>query len=479
MHFSIPDTQEFSDDNGSNYTGYNIHINGMYHCTVRYKQLHSLNDQLKKLHGSNSLPPFPPKKLLPLSNNQLEERRSFLEKYIQTVGQTANLMNTEVFTGFLLSAQFESFSKTCEEVPIDVFLMNGYRITINAFINESSDQILEKVCNQINLPLKYMYYFCLFLIQREDNGDIVIVRRLQNFECPFISQKSIQVNTRVVLRKSYWDPAYDKYLMEDKTALNLIYTQAVSDIERGWIYCNKDTQSHLATLQARGAKLEYMEMAQTLKYYGYTQFKPCTCDYPSPGSHSIVSAGSRELSLRVKLSTGEMKEGSFKVTRMRCWRITTHNEANDNSDENNTKNEEKNCSLELSFEYLIAKDKLQWISIFSNQAILMSVCLQSMVDELLLKKTGLDIKQPNSLNKNETFSYMKRDGSSHQICLSQSNSLDCLSNPVNGHIKSPTKSEPSMSMKKLSERLSSVNVKTKVPPLVENYAFEGIGDDDL
>lgn len=50
-------------------------------------------------------------------------------------------------------------------------------------------------------------------------------------------------------------------------------------------------------------------------------------------------------------------------------------------------------NLELSFEYLMAKEKLQWISIYSEQAILMSVCLQSMVDELLLKKVGAKIKQ--------------------------------------------------------------------------------------
>lgn len=43
------------------------------------------------------------------------------------------------------------------------------------------------------------------------------------------------------------------------------------------------------------------------------------------------------------------------------------------------------CSLELSFEYLIARNELQWITIISEQAILMSVCLQAMIDELLQK----------------------------------------------------------------------------------------------
>lgn len=47
--------------------------------------------------------------------------------------------------------------------------------------------------------------------------------------------------------------------------------------------------------------------------------------------------------------------------------------------------------MELAFEYLMARDKLQWVTITSDQAILISVCLQSIVDELLLKKAGMKI----------------------------------------------------------------------------------------
>ena len=66
--------------------------------------------------------------------------------------------------------------------------------------------------------------------------------------------------------------------------------------------------------------------------------------------------------------------------------------------ENNTEGSSSSTTpgqaqLELSFEYLMSKDKLQWITISSEQAILMSVCLQAMVDELLLKKTGMKRKQ--------------------------------------------------------------------------------------
>lgn len=49
--------------------------------------------------------------------------------------------------------------------------------------------------------------------------------------------------------------------------------------------------------------------------------------------------------------------------------------------------------MELSFEYLMAKNTLQWISVSSEHAILMSACLQSIVDELLNQKDGHDLRQ--------------------------------------------------------------------------------------
>lgn len=46
--------------------------------------------------------------------------------------------------------------------------------------------------------------------------------------------------------------------------------------------------------------------------------------------------------------------------------------------------------MELSFEYLMSKNSLQWITISSEQTMLMSVCLQSIVDELLNQKEGTE-----------------------------------------------------------------------------------------
>lgn len=50
-------------------------------------------------------------------------------------------------------------------------------------------------------------------------------------------------------------------------------------------------------------------------------------------------------------------------------------------------------NTELSFEYLLARNTLKWITITSEHAILISLCLQSIVDELLNQKDGYDLRQ--------------------------------------------------------------------------------------
>ena len=69
----------------------------MPHCTVRYRQLHSLHEQLRREYGPTAVPGFPPKKFLPLTGSQLEDRRASLEKYIQT-GE--NMQLSLIFASF-------------------------------------------------------------------------------------------------------------------------------------------------------------------------------------------------------------------------------------------------------------------------------------------------------------------------------------------------------------------------------------------
>ncbi|KAH7969290.1 hypothetical protein HPB52_016579 [Rhipicephalus sanguineus] len=138
--------------------------------------------------------------------------------------------------------------------------------------------------------------------------------------------------------------------------------------------------------------------------------------------------------------------------------------ANGECSGNSQSSDGKHQRLELSFEYLMSKNKLQWITVVSSQAILLSVCLQGMVGELLLKKQGANRPQSNNSRQRPgsgrrgSWSFLKRDGSSYQISVSRSASTDGIV-----HETDPKRNSGIMSPK----------------ATMENDAFEGIGDDDL
>ena len=127
-----------------------MHINGLYHCTVRYKQLHNLHEQLTK-DLEVPLPSFPPKKFFPLTVHQQEDRRLSLDKYIQTIGQNTSINDSELLNGFLLSAQLESAAAVIEDENVSVFLMNGTKINLDVTVTDNSGQVLKVILHDFTL----------------------------------------------------------------------------------------------------------------------------------------------------------------------------------------------------------------------------------------------------------------------------------------------------------------------------------------
>lgn len=398
MHFSIPETTIQEDGKGVKYRSYSVNINGVLHCQLRYRQFLALHQQLRREFGG-TLPPFPPKKLFTLSDQEIEERRLHIEKYLQLVSQDARISNSPTFNNLLLVAQQETRRETREDVSLEIFLMNEHRISVDVQNVEQTDSVLEKVCQQLSVPEQFHYCFSLFLIRRDSDGDITVVRKLQDFESPYISQKALSSSMalqsedelgplKIVLRKSCWDTSLDDALLAETATLNLLYIQTLADIERGWILTSADTKQQLALMQAKGAKRQYMEVARSLKFYSYLLFRPGISDYPEPHTRATLAFGKSSINMRLYTPSGEIKEVVFKVTRIRCWRIMTSGSPVINPSANRPLNSDQESKLELSFEYLVAADKLQWITVISNQAILMSLCLQSMVEELVRLKAG-------------------------------------------------------------------------------------------
>ncbi|KAM9382706.1 sorting nexin-17 isoform 1-T1 [Phaethornis superciliosus] len=502
MHFSIPETETRAGDGGAAYVAYNIHVNGVLHCRVRYSQLLGLHEQLRKEYGANVVPAFPPKKIFTLTPAEVEQRREQLEKYMQAVRQDPMLGGSETFNSFLRKAQQETQQIPTEEVVLEVMLSNGQKVKVTILTSDQTEDVLEAVASKLDLPDDLVGYFSLFLVRDTKDGAFSFVRKLQEFELPYVSVTSLHnAEFRIILRKSYWDSSYDDDVMEHHVGLNLLYAQTVSDIEHRWILVNKEQHRQLKSLQekvskkevgegtvlsleqflqwggGRGAELaafsrlcpQFIRLAQTLKYYGYLKFDPCVTDFPEKGCHVVVSAGNNELNFQVRLPNEQIKEGSFKVTRMRCWRVTSSVPmSNGPSGSSPGKSEVK---LELAFEYLMSKDRLQWVTITSPQAIMLSICLQSMVDELMVKKSGGSIRKMFRRRANGA--------------LRRSDSQQAVKSPP--LLDSPdTSREP---MAKLSSKLTSVSLRgishsnsaneVGANDFHGNYAFEGIGDEDL
>ena len=91
---------------------------------------------------------------MPLSLNQLEDRRIGLEKYLQLLSQDPRVANGITFNGFLLAAQQETASEKSDEVDLDVYLMNDSKISIRGLTVLQTEEVLEVRFEIFKLDLK-------------------------------------------------------------------------------------------------------------------------------------------------------------------------------------------------------------------------------------------------------------------------------------------------------------------------------------
>lgn len=376
MHFSIPETEELFVDpttKTGQHTAFHLHVNGVYHCTLRYSQLFDFHEKMKTEFGQLVPPDFPPKKLLGLTQSQLEQRRSALEVFVQRCSQEPAIAQSPSWVNFLMKAQKE-VQVYCEQEHLDIFLINGKKVELDCLSTDRTDEILEAVCKQIGLSPELTYYFGLFLVQNGQRGGTVI-RRLQDFESPFISLSRFGITKgQLQLRKHYWSRDLEDVMYEDKTALNLIYTQVVHELKHDLTPVSEKGKQALNKAKSEGNKIEFMKLCRTMPGYGAMQWENQLCSYPLADSINKVLITFGELVMIFP----DGRNMSFGVSRIRCWKISGS----------------LKTGLELGFHYLKAKDELIWIYIKSPHAILMSMFLQSVVDELLRLRFKKPLRVP-------------------------------------------------------------------------------------
>ena len=230
MHFSISDTEELLDQHGGAYTSYRLFCNGTFHGSVRYRELYELHELLSS--SFSDLPSFPPKKLFHLSAVELSGRRLALEKYLQNLGQSGEILQSAVFHEFLRKIQLRCCTDTLTAGTYSVFLLNGNAVALTVSDPKiHSDELLALVCEEVKLPAELISFFALYLAL-EEGGRQSVLKKFAPFEVPLavlnvnsvdallektggISKRTVPGNgvngtrrsdqsLRIVLRKSYW-----------------------------------------------------------------------------------------------------------------------------------------------------------------------------------------------------------------------------------------------------------------------------------
>lgn len=385
MYFSIPETSEIVAKRNSSpqvYTLFHIHINGIHHCSLRYSQLRQFHDDLHRLHSESmrNIQPFPPKKLFTLSVRETNERRLLLERYIQSIVQNRSLISSSYVNNFFLTAQRETLLTQSnaknfpENISLTIRFLNQEEIIIDNLSPENSTSVVYNAClHKIPIEQEYASYFSLFFYDQ-----LNIIRPLFAFEspyCSFIQMKRTYPNIALIFKRSYWDLSYDLKLLDHPHLSRLAFIQAQHDIEQSKDLYPSDIYDQLDHFNEQQALKKYIQLARTSKFYGYYLLRNCSISDSTTDrlARCLLAIGNNELICYIydEQNNEFVKEITFKVTRLRCWKVNWTKE-----------------DLNIAFEYLMRKDVLQWLTIHSEQAPLISTCLQGMIDEILAKKSG-------------------------------------------------------------------------------------------
>ncbi|XP_006760351.1 PREDICTED: sorting nexin-31 isoform X2 [Myotis davidii] len=339
--------------------------------------------QLRRVFG-NCLPPFPPKYYLAMTTSMANERRDQLEHYLQNVTVDPNMLRSDVFVEFLKRVQLNTFSITAKKAALDVLLPDGRSMEVEILTSDTAERVLEVVSHKIGLCRELLGYFGLFLIRFCKEGKLSVMKKLAEFELPYVSLRSSELeNCKVGLRKWYLDPSLDSMLMDCRAAVNLIYMQAIQDIQGGWAKPTQAQRQKLEALQEEGNQTKFLELSREVRHYGCVQLDPCTCDYPEPGCGAVLSVGNNEISCCVTLPGSQTQHVVFPMSRVKCWQVTFLGTLLDMDGPQRTLNQ----NLELRFQFS-EEGHWQWFVLYTKQAFLLSSCLKKMISEKMAKRAA-------------------------------------------------------------------------------------------
>ena len=138
----------------------------------------------------------------------------------------------------------------------------------------------------------------------------VIIRKLQDFESPFISLMRAEPHQKVQLRKAYWNINFDKLLWDNAVALNLLYIETIAELKNGHIKPSEEAADQLAEFRSNRDRKSFLELAREQEGYGFAKFGECTVNHPEVGEDGTRGKGDCPSGGRAKEARGGGRRAS-------------------------------------------------------------------------------------------------------------------------------------------------------------------------
>ncbi|KAL5479181.1 hypothetical protein EMCRGX_G022672 [Ephydatia muelleri] len=469
-YFRIPDTGEAEDKKGT-YTVFNIHVNGSYHCSVRYSVLLEFFLEVKRRHDVSQLDPFPSKKILKMSPLDLEERRVDLERFLASLAQDSRINRNNLLPEFFLAAQHASCGVPMQTVQLEVYLINDKKLPISVSNYNNSDEVLETMCQKLKMAPNLTYYFALFLEKQvPETTEWTTVRYLKSYESPCLSLEKANALCphRIILRRNFWRADLAHELLKDEIAVSVLYLETSEQINKQEIVVDPEVLKALMALKKKGLKKEYLELAITTPQFGYRQVDSI---------EGRVRVGSTEM---VTYTAEGVELKHMEITKIRCWKVG-YDLQGDSS------------KFYLSVNYHEGNSQFSWVKLQGESALVLTQFLDEAIEELVRHFNKQPVKvpsqQPFQMPRSLTTVLMRAARSPPQ-----STSTD-----MTAPTSDPGDSTQPSTQPTATEGADSTTKSAQVPPIedagtskvkvpvqkkkkhgeVENAAFNTLTDDDL
>jgi sorting nexin-17 len=259
---------------------------------------------------------FPPK-IFRISDAELEQRKKFLERYIHCLTQDRTIGNSDLLQDFMLAIQHASCGQVDASVELEVFLCNQKSKKISCSSFDRTSHVLEAACKSIGISADLVYYFALFVeysLLTEDNWKNLNV--LTDFQSPcltlFASNCSSEYKFRIAIKRWFFHLSYVTACLIDPTAVNMLYIEAISDLDGGRVTISDEMKTKISTLKKNGKKKELIQLLSDETTFGYKYIDGITINDQT--TQGIIGGTEFRASI-------DGQEKTFSITKLRCWKV--------------------------------------------------------------------------------------------------------------------------------------------------------------